>query len=110
MKLFVALMLLSTSAFARELVCHLNEGSNREIQRTDIVENGVTELKFENRAGATITARAQYESVTLIVEVDGNKFKTSDSNEVELSYDMMGKEPMAISCRITRDPIYCAPK
>ncbi|MFL5783928.1 MAG: hypothetical protein ACJ76H_04900 [Bacteriovoracaceae bacterium] len=110
MKLFIVLMLLTSSAFARELVCNLNEGSNREIQRTDIVEDGVTELKFENRAGATVSARAQYETVTLTVDVDGNTFKTSDSNEVELNYNIIGKEPMSISCRITRDPIYCSPK
>ncbi len=108
MKTIIVLALLSSSVYGRELVCNLNEGSTRVMKRSDIVENGVTELKFENRAGVNINALAQNESVTLTVEVDGNKFRTSDT-EVNLSFEMIGKEPMSISCRITKEPYYCAP-
>lgn len=110
MKSFIALMLISSSVFARELVCNLNEGANRQVLRTEIVESGVTQLQFTNSArNNTITARAQYETVTLTIDAEGTVFRTNSNGEAQFSFQTLGQESLSVSCRITRDPIYCAP-
>lgn len=100
-------MLLTSSAFARELICTLTANGVSETQTVVIEDNAPVEVKFASRAGVTAAAKEEYDVVKVMMTVNGATFSSSDDRASGLKMTSKEGDSVSISCRIHEDPIGC---
>jgi hypothetical protein len=108
MKLFIALMLVTSSAFARDLSCVLTDGQNRDARRVTIADDAATtEINFGKRGEIVVKASARYDYVNVSIKANGATFQSNGYHNASIDMISDDKAALNLSCRIVEDPIGC---